>query len=83
MIIFHGRADTTVPFATSEAFAAKMKAAGNRCELVAFDGQPHGFYNYRRGNDRYFRETLKQADEFLASLGYLTGPPQVDKFLNP
>lgn len=83
MIVFHGRADTTVPFATSEAFAAKMKAAGNRCELVAFDGQPHGFYNYRRGDDRLFRETLKQADQFLASLGYLTGPPQVEKFLSP
>jgi acetyl esterase/lipase len=83
MIIFHGKADTTVPFVTAEAFTARMKAAGNRCELVGFDGQPHGFFNYGRGNNRFFRETLKQADEFLASLGYLTGPPQVDKFLNP
>ena len=45
MIIFHGKADTTVPYATAEAFAAKMKAAGNRCELVGFDGQAHGFFN--------------------------------------
>ncbi len=81
MIIFHGRADTTVPFATCEAFAAKMKAAGNRCELVGFAGQGHGFFNYGRGDNRYFRETLEQADQFLASLGYLTGPPQVENFL--
>ena len=83
MIIFHGKADTTVPFVTAEAFTARMKAAGNRCELVGFDGQPHGFFNYGRGDNRFFRETLKQADECLASLGYLAGPPQVDKFLNP
>jgi acetyl esterase len=80
-IIFHGRADTTVPFATSEAFANKMKAAGNRCELVAFDGQPHGFYNYRRGDARFFVETLTLADQFLTSLGYLNGPPQVEKYI--
>jgi acetyl esterase len=83
MIIFHGKADTTVPFATAEAFTAKMKAAGNRCELVGFEGQPHGFYNYRRGDSRLFVQTLEQADQFLASLGYLTGPPQADKFLKP
>jgi len=81
MIVFHGRADTTVPFATAEAFAAKMKAAGNRCELVGFEGQQHGFFNYGRGGNRFFLETLKLADEFLASLGYLSGPPQVENFL--
>jgi len=83
MIVFHGKADTTVPFATSEAFANKMKAAGNRCELVGFEGQRHGFFNYGRGDNRLFLETLKQADQFLASLGCLTGPPRVDKFLKP
>ena len=81
LVVFHGRADNTVPFATTEAFAAKMKAAGNRCELVAFDGQSHGFFNYGREGNRFFLQTLKQTDEFLASLGYLSGPPQVDKFL--
>ncbi len=31
-IIFHGKADTTVPYATVEKFTEVMKAAGNRCE---------------------------------------------------
>jgi acetyl esterase len=83
MIVFHGKADTTVPFVTVEAFATKMKAAGNRCELVGFEGQSHGFFNYGRGDNRSFRETLKQADQFLASLGYLTGPPQVEEWFKP
>jgi acetyl esterase/lipase len=70
-IIFHGRADTTVPYATAEAFAKRMREAGNRCELAGFDGQPHGFFNYGRGDDRYYRETLQAADRFLVSLGWL------------
>ena len=66
-IIFHGRADTTVPFLTVEAFTAKMKAAGNRCELVGFDGQQHGFFN----SEPFLSQTLKATDKFLASLGWL------------
>mgnify|MGYP003530007239 CR=1 FL=1 len=66
-LILHGRADTTVPFASAEAFAAAMKKAGNRCELVGYEGQPHGFFNAVK-----FDETLADADKFLVSLGYLT-----------
>ncbi len=83
MIMFHGQADKVVPYATTEAFAGKMRAAGNRCELFGFEGQPHGFFNYRRGGNPFFVQTLKQADQFLASLGYLRGPPQVNEFLKP
>jgi len=68
-LILHGRADTTVPYATVEAFAAEMQKKGNRCELVGYDGQAHGFFN----NARY-DETLAEADRFLVSLGYL--PPE-------
>jgi acetyl esterase len=83
IIVFHGKADNTVPFATTEAFAKKMKEAGNRCDLMAYEGQGHGFFNSGRGGDnKLFAQTLTQADEFLASLGYLTGPPQVAKFLS-
>jgi len=65
-IIFHGKADTTVPYSTVEKFAEVMKAAGNRCELVGYEGQPHGFFNKAK-----YAETLAAADDFLVSLGYL------------
>jgi acetyl esterase/lipase len=78
-IILHGRADTSVPFSQMEMFTEKMKHAGNRCELVGYDDQPHGFFNYVRG-DKFFGDTLKRADEFLTSLGYLSGKPRVDEF---
>ncbi|MGB8167749.1 MAG: alpha/beta hydrolase [Chthoniobacteraceae bacterium] len=69
-LILHGRADTTVPFASAEAFAAEMKKAGNRCDLVGYEGQPHGFFNAAK-----FDETLAEADRFLISLGYLPKAP--------
>jgi acetyl esterase/lipase len=75
VMIFHGRADTTVPYSTVERFAKKMNEAGNRCELVGFDGESHGFFNYGRGGNNAYRATLRKADEFLTSLGYLKGPP--------
>lgn len=70
-LILHGKADTTVPYFTAEAFARAMKAAGNRCDLIGYEGQTHGFFNYGRGDGRYYRETLAAADAFLVSLGYL------------
>jgi len=77
-IIFHGKADTTVPFRTAELFAEAMKKAGVRCELVGFDGQGHGFFNL--GRSEAFFDTLREADKFLASLGWLKGEPTVEEF---
>jgi acetyl esterase/lipase len=78
-IIFHGKADTTVPYATAEAFARRMREAGNRCELFGYEDQTHGFFNHGRANGRY-AETLAGADAFLVSLGFLqaarAGPAQ-------
>lgn len=69
-IIFHGEADTTVPYATAAAFTRLMQAAGNRCELRGYPGQPHGFFNHGRAEGKY-AETLVAADEFLVSLGWI------------
>jgi len=80
-IIFHGTNDDAVPFPTVVAFRDRMTKLGNRCELKAFEGQPHGFFNAGRGRgkpreeaNRYFHKTTKLMDEFLVSLGYLPPP---------
>lgn len=66
-IIFHGREDTTVPYASAEVFTAKMKSLGNRCELHGYDGQKHGFFN----DDEFKQKTLAESGRFLVSLGWL------------
>ncbi len=71
-IIFHGKADTTVPYATAEAFTRVMQAAGNRCELVGAEGQTHGYFNYGRGDGTHYKDTLARTDAFFVSLGWIT-----------
>jgi len=77
-ILFHGTRDEAVPFPTVELFAKAMTAAGNRCELKAYEGQPHGFFNPGRGKgepreeaSRCFHRTIRELDAFFVSLGYL------------
>lgn len=70
-IILHGRDDALVPIATAEAFTRRMTEAGNRCELVGYDDQPHGFFNREPWRTR----TLGDATTFLASLGWLAAEP--------
>jgi dipeptidyl aminopeptidase/acylaminoacyl peptidase len=69
-ILFHGKADTLVPFSEAEMFCRKARELGNRCELVAFDGAGHGFFNPTRSTKWYY-ETLSGAERFLRELGYL------------
>jgi acetyl esterase/lipase len=74
-IVFHGTADTTVPFENAERFERLMKEAGNECVLVPFAGKGHGFFTgsfFRAKNgDDTFNETMKQSIAFLSTQNYL------------
>lgn len=81
-IIFHGTNDEAVPYATVQLFEKEMIAAGNRCELKSYEGQPHGFFNPGRGQGerrveatRNYHKTLQELDAFLESLDYLQPAP--------
>jgi len=80
-LVLHGKADHTVPYHATEIFVDAMKKAGNRCELVGYEGQEHGFFNYKPADNSYFIATTEEMDKFLASLGYLKGPPTVEQFM--
>lgn len=77
-IVFHSRDDQTVPYESAVKFCEAMDRAGSRCELVSFDGRPHGFFNYTRSRADY-KTTVWHMDRFLASLGYLEGEPTVGR----
>jgi acetyl esterase len=70
-LIFHGKADTTIPYAEAEKFTEEMQSAGNRCTLVGYEGQGHGFFNAHRRERKYFEDTYRRMQDFLAALGYL------------
>jgi acetyl esterase/lipase len=67
-ILFHGTADTTVPFANAEAFCAALKGVRSRCELVPYEGQKHGFFNATREDGKFYPDTVAKAEVFLRSL---------------
>ncbi|MCX5654697.1 MAG: alpha/beta hydrolase [Planctomycetota bacterium] len=70
-ILFYGTSDRF--FAQGQAFLAKAKEVGARVELYSADGMPHGFFN----KSPWTEITVRQADAFLASLGYLKGDPTI------
>jgi len=83
-IAFLGTKDDLIPVETARLYKQKMEEAGCRCDLYLYEGQKHGFFNYRDASEegsRYFKETVFQTDLFLASLGYLTGKPTISEFL--
>lgn len=77
-IIFHGTDDELIPIESIEEFCLGMKRTGNRCDLRKFPGERHAFFNYEDGRNRPYYETLLMADEFLAALGFLAGPPTLN-----
>lgn len=70
-IIFHGTGDTQVPFSTSASFAEELKNKGIRCDLKAYEGEAHGFFNYGRNENIPFQKTLEEMDAFLVELKWL------------
>ena len=82
-IVFVGSEDPLLPAKTVLDFKAAMEKAGVRCDARVFPGRTHGFFNYGRGVGadycKDFCETLTDADHFLASLGWLVGPPTLTR----
>lgn len=74
-IIFHGTADTTVPFENAARFTELMKNAGNECVLVRFEGREHSFFNspqFRKDVDgKDYLQTMKQSTDFLKAQKFL------------
>ncbi len=75
MIIFHGTDDRAVPFATIQEFVKRVRAAGNRCELVPYPGAGHGFFNSPEFRPdtvvQRYEDTLTKMADFLHSIGIL------------
>jgi len=74
MILFHGTADRTTPFAEVKKFRRRLRWRRNTCELVEFPRAEHSFFNFNV-NQRGFELTLAAACRFLTAHGLLDPPP--------
>jgi hypothetical protein len=77
-IMFYGEQDKFLTGATEFQKAARAKK--NLCKILTWKDEGHGFFNFGRNDNKGFVSTLKAADEFLGSLGYIKGVSTVDEF---
>jgi acetyl esterase len=75
-IIFLGTKDRLVPVTTAQYYQLVMEKVGSRCDLKLYEGQAHGFFNYKNFDN--YKATIKEADKFLQSIGFLAADPQVE-----
>jgi len=75
-IIFLGTNDNLIPVETARYFQIVMEKVKSRCELILYEGQGHGFFNYK--NFEYYRKTVSETDIFLQSLGFLNKEPLIE-----
>jgi dipeptidyl aminopeptidase/acylaminoacyl peptidase len=75
-LLMLGTNDNLVPVLTAEYYQMVMEKAGSRCDLLLYENQPHGFFNYP--NFEYYKKTVQATDDFLQSLGYLKKEPVVE-----
>ena len=72
-ILFLGTRDQLIPVETARYYQKVMERVGSRCDLMLYEGEKHGFFNY--GQKYNYYQTVIAADQFLRSLGYLKGEP--------
>ena len=77
MIHFFGTEDPFLPEARR--FIEACKKAGNRSELLTYEGEGHGFFN----KDKYYELTISETDRFLVGLGWLTRNQVSDNVVVP
>jgi acetyl esterase/lipase len=75
-LLMHGLQDRIVTPEQARLFDAAYRASGNRCDLVLLPNASHAFVmtNYRATEPEVVA-VIRQIDEFLASLGWVAGPP--------
>lgn len=75
-LILHGSEDIYNSPETIMAYKKTMENSGNRCDVVIYDGQEHGFFFYEH-SVKYYKETVLEMDRFLISLGFVKGEPSI------
>lgn len=78
-LIMHGKADKTVPYENVHRFDYLMKQQNNKCILIGYKKQEHGFFNYNK-SPKYFKKTLAKTESFLEENNLLTGESWLSEY---
>lgn len=79
-IIFQGTADVLTPIEIARQFCRRAEALKSQCELVSYEGAPHGFTEIWLGledaslgtkTEEWAEDTMRRTDAFLTKLGWL------------
>ena len=76
VLLMHGTEDACVGVEQARQFSNAAVKAGNRCDYIELKGIAHAFVlvNYT-APEEVTAESIRAADRFLASLGYIAGKP--------
>lgn len=74
-ILFLGTEDRLIPVETAKYYQTVMEKVNSRCDLHLFEGQGHGFFNYK--NFEYYKKTVEETDKFLQSIGFINAEPKL------
>lgn len=74
-ILFLGTKDEVIPVETVQYYKKVMEKIGSRCDLHLYEGQTHGFFNFKWSKN--YKKTVWEADKFLISIGFLKGAPTI------
>ena len=75
-ILFLGTNDNLIPVETANYYKKVMEKVGSICELYLYEGEGHGFFNYK--NFENYKKTVYEADNFLQSLGYIENDTSIE-----
>jgi dienelactone hydrolase len=76
-VVFLGDRDKLIPVSTAEKFRDDSRALGINSDLHVYEGQPHGFFNHGRDDNKWYLKTVVATDRFLSKLGWISGDPEL------
>ena len=79
-LVLLGDRDKHLSAEKAQLYGTKMKQNGDKCEVIIYPGQKHGFFNIHKGGKEYFIKTLITADKFLLDNKFLKGEEKVKQW---
>lgn len=69
MLLMQGTADSL--YKGNKRYCDKVSSLGSRCQMIEFDGAPHGFLQQRIKEGKWQRESIAELDKVLTKQGFL------------